>query len=160
MFASSNLDSRSFLLEPDLVRPGSPEGRGLSSGPRRAASDPSTQDFNFIASAARRAAGGRIPGNRARRGAEEGGRGTLWDLSPGGAHASASHSTRQRSAPRSHPASGALLCVAPIPAQRRADPCSAPRRSSLITAFKIQAVSASSISLITSASLRPVRAGT
>ena len=51
------------------------------------------------------------PRKRARRRAEEG---PLWGSDPGDAQGR-HRSTRQRSAPRSHPASGSLLHVAPIP---------------------------------------------
>ena len=58
---------------------------------------------------------GRIPASGARRRAEEG---PLWGSDPGDAHGIGIGTTRPRSAPRSHPASGPLLHVAPIPAPR------------------------------------------
>jgi len=51
----------------------------------------------------------------ARRRAEEG---PLWGSDPEDAHGIGIHTTRPRSAPRSHPASGPLLHVPPIPAPR------------------------------------------
>jgi hypothetical protein len=66
---------------------------------------------------------GRIPASGARRGAEEG---PLWGSDPRDAHGVGVEPTRPRSAPRSHPASGSLLLVAPIPAPR----CGAPAASS------------------------------
>ena len=58
---------------------------------------------------------GRIPASGARRRAEEG---PLWGSDPADAHGIGFDTTRSRSAPRSHPASGSLLRVAPIPATR------------------------------------------
>ena len=55
------------------------------------------------------------PETGARRRAEEG---PLWGSDPGDAHGIGVVTTRPRSAPRSHPASGPLLHVAPIPAPR------------------------------------------
>jgi hypothetical protein len=59
---------------------------------------------------------------KARRRAEEG---PLWGSDPGDAHGIGMRTTRPRSAPRSHPASGSLLHVPPIPRsgmQRRTGP--------------------------------------
>ena len=59
---------------------------------------------------------GRIPAKSgARRRAEEG---PLWGSDPGDAHGIGVSTTRPRSASRSHPASGSLLHVPPIPAPR------------------------------------------